>query len=60
MILRDHQQGETHLGNNPSFFFAAFVLFVVQLSSVRLKIKQNYLVIGWRINVSGAVRLQGA
>jgi len=29
-------------------------------SSVRLKIKQNHLVIGWWFNGSGSVRLQGA
>ena len=30
MILRDHLQDESLFGNNPMFFFAAFVLFVVQ------------------------------
>ena len=31
-----------------------------QITSVRLKIKQNHLVIGWWCNGSGCVRLQGA
>ena len=30
------------------------------ITSVRLKIKQNHLVVGWWCNSSGGVRLQGA